>query len=69
MPADYHNNTNGHPRLCPYCRKQVSTTRGKFDIHTVPGSPHISCAGSGKSVKQHDKPAAPEQAALFAVLD
>jgi hypothetical protein len=68
MTGDFHNNL-GRPRLCPYCRKQVSTTRGRFDIHTWPGSPHQTCAGSGKSVKSAEKPAAPEQAALFGALE
>jgi hypothetical protein len=47
---DYSRNT-GPRRLCLICMKQVSTTRGKFDQHTVPGKPHQMCAGSGRTVK------------------
>jgi hypothetical protein len=50
VPNDYHN--TGPRRLCPICLKSISTTRGKFDAHTMPGKPHQQCAGSGQKVSK-----------------
>ncbi len=54
----------GPRRLCPVCKKQVSTTRGKFDPHPAPGSQQ-NCAGSQQLVPKEkfvDLSAGQEQA-------
>jgi hypothetical protein len=61
-----HINT-GHRRLCPHCKRSISTTHHKFDRHTVPGSDNIICSGSGQPVEKQKTDQA--QADLFGVLD